>query len=251
MLPGLVPVDGRQVAPVVLGPPYVIDTYSLMGEITVDGIMDEAEWTAPTTSLTKTTLITNGWNLTIRTFFNVTTLFVGVEFCGDITMSPNDWCELAFDSDHDATAAPDAQDMKIVAKGTTAGADSYSLWYGNGAAWIQFSDNTGTPNPWPAGFAADGELSATNITYEFQVPIASAWGTATPSKGAIAGFTVHAFGQGDNIHIWWPDNQGSGINPTTEYCNNPSTWGDIIYHVSTDFPDHLEYITGSNNTAQV
>ncbi len=250
MLPALGPAAGCNPQPVPLGPPYIIDSYFIDSPIAVDGFLGEPAWTAPTTSVTKTTLITNGWNLTIRTFFNATSLFVGVEFCGDTSMNPNDRCEICFDTDHDATSNPDNQDMKLVAKGTTAGVDDYLLYYGDGAAWVKYSDNLGTPNPWPAGFAADGEKTVNN-TYEFMLPIAAAWGEANPPDGKIAGFTVHGYGQADNIHVWWPDKQGTGINPATEYCDKPDTWGDIIYHSPADPPDHLDYVSGSNQTAEV
>ena len=250
MFSGFLPASGSNMLPEPMGPPYIMDSYFLNGGITVDGIMNEAEWTAPTTSVTKTTLITNGWNLTTRTFFNATSLFVGVELCGDTSKNPNDFLEICFDTDHDATALPDAADMKIVARGTSTGIDDYSLWYGNGAVWIKSSDQLNTPNPWPAGYAADGELNV-NTTYEFRLPIAAAWGEAAPPNNDITGFTVHGYGQADNKHVWWPDNQGSGSNPATEYCNIPSTWGDLVYHASTNVPDYLVYVAGDGQEAAV
>jgi uncharacterized repeat protein (TIGR01451 family) len=239
------------------GPPYVIDVYYVMtGGMTIDGNLTEQEWTDPNTTVTITTLTNYGWNITIHVFHDSLFLYVGVVVDGDDIRNPNDRCELCFDVTHNMTTPPENTDMKLQAKNTGNGIDEYSLYYGTGNPappfWELFSDHTNTPNPWPTGFLAVGDFPVVeNMTYEFQIPVIDVWAEYIPPDGNITGFCIHAFGQADNQHVWWPDNSHFGLNPAIEYCNFPNGYGDLIFHSSGNAPDHLEYEVGDDQIGTV
>jgi|GEM_PF-6012766 len=237
-----------------LGPPYVIDVYYVAaGPIAIDGNLTEPEWTDPSTTVTVTTETLYDWNITISVFHNSSYLFVGVVVDGDDERNPNDVCELAFDVTHNMTTPPENTDMKLRAKNTGVGVDEYSLWYGDEVSpWLKYSDHLDTPNPWPAGFLAVGDYPVIdNMTYEFQIPIVDAWGEAVPPNGNITGLCIHAFGQADNQHVWWPDDSDDNLNPVTQHCNFPNTYGDLVFHSQGDLPDHLEYVAGDDQSGIV
>jgi uncharacterized repeat protein (TIGR01451 family) len=217
------------VEPKILNPLYNINVYYVSSpSIAVDGNLNEAAWADPNTTVT-TTGIFNGYNLTIKIFHNESYMFVGVEMWGDTNSHPNDFCEICFDPDNDGVTPPEPADLKLRAENSQA-QDEYELSYGNGAGWTIFSNETGGPNPWPPGFAADAEMQSV-ATYELQIPVADVWGTTFPPQGITTGFIVHAHTQGTNKqHVWWPDNGYDGETPPIEYCDFPSGYGKVLYN---------------------
>lgn len=224
-----------------LGPPYEINTNYLVDAITVDGNLNEPVWSNPKVSNTYTSDF-GGFSLKVITFHNEDHVFIGVEYLGDTSSNPNDRCEVSFDPGNHDLAQPGADDFKLMANNTMTN-DEHSLYYGDGVGgWALYSNEGGAVHPWPAGFAADAELQD-NATFEFRIPISEAWGTASPPDGNISGFIIHAFNQAANKHVWWPDNSYDGLNPATEYCDDPSGYGDLkllgppydidVYYVSS------------------
>lgn len=236
--------------PIVLGAPYEINCNYTTDIITIDGILSEPAWNDSNTTITKTNETFNGWNLTIYVFHDLTSLYVGVEVTGDNAANPNDFCALCFDVDHDGVTPPEDTDMMITAN-NTAGVNMFSLSYGDGiGGWTLYSNEIDFPNSWPAGFETNASMQD-NATYEFKVPISAAWGEVAPLDGNITGFEVHGFGQSANENVWWPDEYVKDIKPNPDYCNLPDQYGDLIFNASGDPPDHLEYVSGDEQSAAV
>ena len=242
--------ESKDQPPIVFGPPYEINSYYVSDTMTIDGILSEPAWSDSNTTITKTTETFNDWNLTIYVFYDLTSLYIGVEIYGDDSMNPNDYCAICFDVDHDGTTPPEATDLMITANDTT-GVNMFSLSYGDGiGGWSTYSNEIDVPNPWPAGFESNASMQD-NATYEFKVPISAAWGEPAPLDGNITGFEVHGFGQADGENVWWPDEYIKDNNPNPNYCDLPNQYGDLIFHSSGDPPDHLEYVSGDDQSSTV
>ncbi len=214
------------------GPPYVINVYPVPSVITIDGNLSEPAWSNPNTANVTTTLTLYDWNITILAFHNTTHLFVGINAFNDSTPHPNDFCELAFDVDHDEVSPPEVEDFQIRAESTDPSiSNETEISNGTGAGWSLYADETDNPNTWPAGYEANASVWG-NAQYEFQIPIEKVWGQASPADGNITGFIVHTKDMAAFAHVWWPDNSDDNNNPTIEYCDDASNYGDLIFHSS-------------------
>jgi uncharacterized repeat protein (TIGR01451 family) len=204
-----------------LDPPYVFLIPLCYGDVTLDGNGSDAMWASAAIARAETAPF-GGFSLELKAFHNGSTLFLLATLKGDADQNPNDRCELCFDADGDGSAVPEPADIKLVAENTKI-QDAYALYHGDGAGgWTLYSDDGGNPNPWPSGYAAYGEIDG-NASYEFSIPMADAW-----QNGTQSGLCVHAFNQGTNRHVAWPDWTFEGINPPIDPSDDPSGWGDAI-----------------------
>ena len=202
-------------------PPYNLNARKINAGAGIDGSLADPVWYHVDVARGHTQDF-GGYRLNVSVFFNDTSVVISAQLFGDDAQNPNDRCEVCFDSDFNGGPTPTSDDVKVVAKNTK-DTDEYELYHGNGAGgWTLYSDDGGAPYPWPSEYAADGEIDGV-ATYEFMVPIQDVW-----RNGKLAGFEVHAFDQGGNKHVWWPDASYDGLDPPSDPCDTPSGYGEII-----------------------
>jgi hypothetical protein len=184
---------------------------------TIDGIKKQGEWDDAKYDIVEFGGIPI---LNISLKHNGQEAFVLVEVLNDNKGNNTDYCEIAFDSDHDGTLL-EAEDKKF--KVTNGG--SKSNYEGMSGIWISGS----------AGFYAG--TSANPVLYEFRIDKNYDVWNSPISDGSLAGFCVHVYSSnvqdtGFEGYAYWPDDMAikSGETAIPNPINDTKVWGDLLFN---------------------
>jgi len=199
----------------VSGTDSLLQAFVLSNAVTIDGAIYTTgnEWSdadSYTCDLTK--------DMKVYAKQDGTDLYIAVQMLDDPCSPPpvQEYAEIAFDTSENGGTAPQTDDKKF----RISGGNATDYKEGNGTAWV-----AGTPPTW------SGKLGCANgdVCYEFQIAMSAIFG-ALPPKNKQVGFIAHGFDFGaTKYHIWYKPTPVYELatTPTTEYCDNPSTWGDL------------------------
>jgi len=148
-----------------------------------------------------------------------------------------DYGQVYFDTDHDATSAPDADDKRIRVYGN----DTIAYYEGDGYAWVQ----TSLPSSW---YANAGFSSGAYHGYTFRIPLSDlstngSWDERGDKIG-FGGCVYDYSGGGNDLWVFYPPDYTTTVTPANDDSLNPSLWADIVYtNYSTSAPGTNATIT--------
>lgn len=195
---------------------------------TIDGTHGLGEWSDAdtyTVDLTK--------DLTIYTMRDATYCYIALHYTSDGSSASTDVHAVYFDTAHDATTTPDADDKMM----TIDGSDTITYWEGGFAGWSGAS----LPFAWDAAMGTTGGSRSS----EFRMTLSELDENGLFSDDdEVIGFGCYGRsegpGGGNDYWTWWPDNYYAGGSPLVQYADKPDTWGDLVYIAV--IPEFNEYV---------
>ena len=163
-------------------------------------------------------------------------LYVYLRAENDGDNDTNDYGQVFFDTEHDATSAPDSDDKKIRVYGN----DTIAYYEGNGATWVQTT--------LPSGWYANSGFNSAYHGYTFRIPLADLSSDGSwDEHGEHIGFGSMIYdysGGGNDLWVGYPAYRTTSISDSHDLSLQPPLWADIIYsNYSTEAPGTNATIT--------